>query len=246
MSELWICSGQTAQKPFRLEPSGAEISTVEELCFYLYQNINHLEEEILDESLLSWLDQELQWTKLADSLRRELRQGRDVLYCIWLLLREVGMYSGEELSEIREICFAMDQKDEFECRKLKADRLFHRQKYRRCIGEYRRLLESEDEKQPGQQHDPKLMGDILHNLGSAYAGLFLYQEAAECFQKAYEKNGRQESLQAYEDAVCLKDQEFRLPAEETESDSGTQPESENQDLEKRVQELKEEYRRNGM
>jgi hypothetical protein len=33
-----------------------------------------------------------------------------------------------------------------------------------------------------------LAGNIYHNLGTAYAGLFFFREAADCFGKAYERN----------------------------------------------------------
>ena len=46
MSELWICREQTAGRPFYLETADMELWTIEELCFYLYQNMEHLDEEV--------------------------------------------------------------------------------------------------------------------------------------------------------------------------------------------------------
>lgn len=199
MSELWICREQTAGRPFRLEGPGVEIRTMEELCFYLYQNIENLDESVFGEPLFLWLSRELKLPRLAAALQQEQKQGRSAFWCAWFLLKETGMYSEEELKEHKALCLAMDSKDEFECRKLKADRLFANRKYMKSIREYRRLLETAEAK----TRYPVLTGNILHNLGVVHARLFLFREAAEYFEQAYELNQRPESRQAYEDALRL-------------------------------------------
>ena len=202
MSELWICREQTAKKPFRPELTGVDIRTMEELCFYLYQNAEHLDEDVMNEVLLAWLGRELGLRELASRLGQELRQGRDELWCVWFLLKESGMYADTELTEIRSLCFALENKDEFERGKLKADRLLLNKKYLRSIREYQRLIEM-----AGNSCRRDLEGDIWHNLGVAHAGLFLFPEAAEYFLKAYKKNLRRESLEAYEDALDMTEAE---------------------------------------
>ena len=39
-----------------------------------------------------------------------------------------------------------------------------------------------------------LRGNLWHNLGTAYARLFLFEEAGRCFEKAYALNKQKESL----------------------------------------------------
>lgn len=237
MGDLWICREQTAQKPFRLETAGAEIRTIEELCFYLYQNIEHLDEEVMDEPLFSWLSEELQLTKLAAMLRQEQGHGRDVLWCTWLLLKEIGMYSDNELEEIRTICFAMENKDEYECRKLKADRLLRNKKYHRSICEYQELLEMEE-----QERYPRLAGDILHNLGVAHARLFLFPEAAEYFLKAYKRTQHSSSLQAYETALKMQ-KSAKAAGLIKDTGGSTDPMENTADILDEISSLKEEYRK---
>lgn len=199
MSDLWICREQTAKRPFLVEMDGTEIRTIEELCFYLYRSMEYLDESIMGEPLYTWLSEEIALPRLAATLRQEQERGRDVLWCAWFLMQEVGMYSEEELEDIKSACMALENKDEFERQKLKADRLLMNKKYIRCIQEYEHLLhlcESND-------RYLGLQGDIWHNKGVAHTRLFLFQEAAECFQRAYERNRREESLKAYEKAVRL-------------------------------------------
>lgn len=203
MSDLWICREEAAKKPFLLEIPGVEIWTIEELCFYLYQSKDSLEDGVIGDALFTWLSEELKLPRLAITLAQEKSQGRSDCWCGWFLLKEVGMYSGKELEEFRLLCLALEDKDEFERQKLKADRLLRGQKYLRSIECYQRLLEM-DELHPQKK---MLLGDIWHNLGVAHARLFLFGEAAGYFQKAYRLNRREESLKAQQDAARLMKQE---------------------------------------
>ena len=83
MSELWICREQVAKRPLLLEMGELEIRTVEELCFYLYQNIEGLDAGIMGEKLFLWLSEELALPRLAASLRQEKELGKDEQWCAW-------------------------------------------------------------------------------------------------------------------------------------------------------------------
>ena len=212
MSDLWICRKQTAKRPFRLEGPDMNLWTVEELCWYLYHNLDSMEESLMEEPLFLWLAGELKLPMLADSLRQQRKQGKQAIWCAWFLLEEIGMYSEEELLEYREYCQAMEHKGEFECQKLKVDRMIKNRRYQRGIEAYRKLLDREE----ADAQEPWLLGDIWHNLGVAYTGLFLFEEAEASFRQAYKLNGRQESLQAAEDAVKLASEDVQADMEKQE------------------------------
>ena len=42
---------------------------------------------------------------------------------------------------------------------------------------------------------PQMVGAVWHNLGTAYARLFLFEQAADCYARAYEKSSDKESLE---------------------------------------------------
>lgn len=197
MNELWICREKIAEKPFRLEAEGMDIWTIEELCFYLYQAVERLEEDCFSEPLLLWIERELELPRLAHSLQQEKQQGKNSVWCAWFLLKEIGIYSEAEMEEVKKICLVMEDKDDFECQKWKTDRLLQQKKYLRSIRQYQHLLEIGQENEKYQE----LVGDIHHNLGVAYAGLFLYKEAAEYFKVSYQQNQRIESQEAYEEVL---------------------------------------------
>ena len=203
MSELWICREQKASRPFRIKAAGVDVRTMEELCFYLYQSREFLDESVIGEELFTWLSEELALPRLAASLAEEQKQGKNALWCACFLLKESGMYSEKELADLKSLCLDMENKDEFELGKLRADRLFKNRKYLRSIREYERLIAlSETSVCSG-----KLMGNIRHNLGTAYAQLFLFQEAAECFARAYALNQKEESFLSWQRAEALAKEE---------------------------------------
>ena len=51
-----------------------------------------------------------------------------------------------------------------------------------------------DSNEAGEQ-SKELLGNIWHNLGTAYARMFLFQEASHCYEQAYTLNQNSESMQ---------------------------------------------------
>ena len=89
------------------------------------------------------------------------------------------------------------------------NKLMEKKRYLSSIYEYRRLLDKEEVK----SEKPPLIGNIWHNLGTAYARLFLFEEAAKCYEKAYSLNEDQSSLNALlKSYCCLQDEKALFQA----------------------------------
>ena len=116
------------------------------------------------------------------------------------------------MQEIVRVIREMEEKSDFECNKVRADHLMEKEKYLSSIYEYKRLLESNE---AGEQRK-ELIGNIWHNLGTAYARMFLFQEAMHCYEKAYTLNQSSESMEAIKLAgQCLNNE---IIVEETDFD----------------------------
>ena len=88
-------------------------------------------------------------------------------------------------------------------------------KYVTAAREYRRLLKKAMEQGEGENPaDPVAAGAVWHNLGTAYARLFLFEKAADCYRHAYALNGNPKSMKECLAACrCLGDeQEFKRKA----------------------------------
>lgn len=190
MSKVWICQNKTADIPFLVEEQRVNLYSLEELCYYLYHNIDVIEESFLDERLFVWLEQELNLKALCEKLRKGIAQGQNGFWCMEVLLWESGYYTKKELEAVQETVSRMVQAKPEERGKLRADRMLLDGKYKRAVRAYQQLLLQE-------VPDRLLESRIWHNMGTAYARQFLFERAAECYERAYTMGRMEESRQQY-------------------------------------------------
>lgn len=189
MSELILCKQALAARPYFLEGASLNVYSLEELSYYIEKQLWMLDRDFMCEELCDWLEQELKLASAAEKLRSMIESKGTLSEFVLCLLRESGYCSGESLKNIASILQEMDYKSDFERAKLRADRFLKNKKYRLAAGEYRRLLSMEEK-------NALLVGNVWHNLGTAYAALFLFEEAAECYRRAYLYNENTKSRNA--------------------------------------------------
>ena len=192
MGEILICNEPIAALPYYIEGISWNVYSLEELCYYVEQNTLLLEKDFMNEELCTWIGKEVKNLKLAEQLRDIMRMDGRLSEFVSALLIECGYCSRDTIKEIIRVVKEMEEKSDFECNKVRADRLMEKEKYLSSIYEYKNLLNSNE---AGEQ-SKELIGNIWHNLGTAYARLFLFKEAANCYEKAYELNGNPESEDA--------------------------------------------------
>jgi tetratricopeptide (TPR) repeat protein len=204
MGELLLCNETIAAMPYYVENISVNLYSLEELCYYITHNAYLLERDFMCEELCTWLEKECKLVQLADRLREVMRGPGKFSDFVKIILSENGYCRPREIRDVCEVILGMEEKSDFECSKIRADRLMEREKYLSCIYEYKRLLDSEDAK----NENALIVGNIWHNLGTAYARLFLFEEAADCYRKAYKLNQSQASLKAQLFAYrCLHDED---------------------------------------
>lgn len=193
MSNLWLCAEKHAKAPYYCPQLGVNLYTIEELCYYIFDNIYFLDENFLSSKLFEWIGAELSMERLSRLLLEGAGDKRSKLWCALMILREGGYCTKDELNELKKLYQEMGNKSKLECQKIRADRLLAHQKYVSSIMEYHRILHSREIKEAY----PVLVGNVWHNLGVAHAKLFLFKEAAEYFKNAHERNKSNESLKNY-------------------------------------------------
>lgn len=189
MSKIWICQKKTASIPLYLMQQQINLYSLEELCYYLYQNVEVIEETFFDEKLILWLEKELELTSLCEKLRKGLAQGKAGFWCMLVILWESGYYTREELKKAETIITQIVQANPEERKKLQADRMLQEGRYKGALREYVQLIP--------MSTDKMFESKIWHNMGTAYARQFLFAQAAECYKKAYELGDEEESRQQY-------------------------------------------------
>lgn len=200
MAELILCRQMLAALPYYISEASLNVYSLEELSYYIEHNVYLLDSDFMSEELCDWVDKELHLKKMAEKMREICRKSGTLTEFVTEILQESGYCSSEEIAKLETILEELENKSEFECGKMRADRYVENRRYISGIQEYRRLLLNS-----GEQSE-ELLGNVWHNMGRAYAGLFLFQEAAACFQKAYAQNQNQESLREYLYACkCMKE-----------------------------------------
>lgn len=203
MGELLLCKEPIAAMPYYIEGISINVYSLEELCYYFMNHIYLIERDFMSEELCTWVEKEVGRIRLADRLRDIMRTNGKLSDFIREIIIETGYCTKEEAAHILEVISEMEEKSDFECSKIRADRLMERKKYLSSIYEYKHLLDSEEAK----GENPLTIGNIWHNLGTAYAKLFLFEAAKGCYEEAYRRNQneetRKELLMCYR---CLHDE----------------------------------------
>ena len=193
MGKLILCSGRRTDRPYVLPDSGERIYSIEELCYYIYNNIYSIEEAMFTASLIDWIGKELGLAERAEKLYNLKKQGADLKTLITVVLCSADYYTESEIKKLLSVIDEIRAMPSARRRYLKANSYLKRKLYTEAATEYESLLVSED----AVNLDPKSYGDVLHNLAIAKLHIYGPGKALELFMQAYERNQRPESLKQY-------------------------------------------------
>ncbi len=188
MGRMWICEGKFAERPLIVNAS-VSLYSFEELCYYLYHNVEGVEESFYNEALCQWLSGELNRNDLADQIREGIERGKSGGWCMEQILITGGLYNHKQISQAVSVVQGMESTSPAQRAKLRGDRLLKSGKYKKAWLEYQKALKSDE--------DMFFKGRIWHNLGTLYARQFLFEAAGECYKRAYEIGQHMESSEAY-------------------------------------------------
>ncbi len=187
MGELILCQHPIAANPYYIDTLSLNIYSLEELSYYIYHNVDLMEEEFFGEDLIHWIREEVGDISLADNLERLWKEGASLQLLTGKVLASNAYLTQVEIKETVAAVSEYAGLSKSARKKKRADALMQKGRLTDAIYAYEDLLL--DDKTPRL-----LMGDIYHNIGSAYARLFFFREAAEYFESAYQKNNRTTSL----------------------------------------------------
>ena len=189
MTDLILCHSALATNPYFFVAMGVNIYSIEELCFLLKENAFILDDDVLDPGLCDFLIDEASMPRLGNKLKGMLSKGCSVGEFIMTILEDSAYLDEEELSGVRQTLVDSAGLDRSRKHKKRGDNMLRNRKYALALDEYRYILDSMD-----RDYDKALYAAVLHNMGTAYARMFLLKEASECFYEAYELSGEKESI----------------------------------------------------
>ena len=181
MEGFLICTGQRTNQPLFIYETKTNIFSVEELCFYIYENIETLDNRLFDDRLTEFFkrcDRE----DIAMRLEAALKAGAGLSEFVRAVLLYVNYYSRAEVEELCIKVKSFEGQPVEERLKAVGDTLLKTKKYAMAKKQYRRLLEMD----VNQYMDKEFYGKIWHNLGVVYARMLYFRAAVECFKTAYD------------------------------------------------------------
>lgn len=201
MGKLIKCSGRLAKTPYLFPMTKTRVFSIEEVCYYIRNNIYMMQEELFDREFSQWIREELGMNVTADKLEQMHQDHNNLKDIVVTICCSCDYYSEEQIDELIEI---MDETQNLPLpsrRKIKADSYLKNGSLVKAKQEYESILKSDDM----LEASPEEYGKVYHSLGVACAGMGEYFRAAQVFQKAYEQNRRTESMEAYLYSLLLGD-----------------------------------------
>lgn len=201
MGAVVLCHNQTATNPWYFQEVSRDIYTIEELAYYLYENLCLVDRDTLGEPLCGWLSEELHMDGLVQMLKSEMKDGVTSIHRLLMpILAASGLYTQEELKEAKDILLKLKGLSEAERRRYRADVLLKNERYEAAVREYGLLLDDIY----GKELSNEFTAGIWHNLGCAYAGQFYFDLAAEAYKKAVGLSRNEAHVRAYQAAESMR------------------------------------------
>ena len=183
MGRMMICTGRYAETPYYVNSVCMNVYCVEELCYLFALNPFIITADFMDASLINWLRDECGLDKLSDSLAAMLKKGCALGEFINTFLDYVNYCDEDERKIIDETIKSNSGITEYERKKHQADYLLRNAMYEAAVEEYEALLENLPDAESA------LRPVIMHNMGFAYANLFMFDVAAKYYKRSYEMTG---------------------------------------------------------
>lgn len=232
MGRAVMLCGSDAKTPYRFINPDVLVYTIEELCFILRENAFLLDVDVMDKRLVNWIDTECGLHALAASLYPLIHQKGTVTSFVMTILEYMGNYTMEELKETERLLKQGASLSAYEKYKKRIDYMVGNGKLVQAMSEYDELLAILP------QVENELSAKVLHNKAVAMTGLYLFEQAAECFLSSYEMYPARETYIEY-----LAAKRLALGEEEYISFVAGIPEAyeDSLELEKRVEEITESW-----
>lgn len=181
MGSLILCHKKRAKRPYEVSRVHMHIYTIEELCYYICNNLYLVDYTIMNRRLCDWLEDELELVEMAEELRKCLDQNASLEEFILTILKGSVIYAPSEIVKVQSLLEHLRDQKEVEKTKYKADSLLKTGEYASAILVYQSIINKDWD----ESVDKTFYGRIYGCLGTSYGRLFLYEEAAMMYREAY-------------------------------------------------------------
>lgn len=187
MGKVILCAGRLAERPFAIEGSERKIYSIEELDYYVVENVFGIDLSFFNEDLFSFVETELLLPEVAKTMRELVAKGNDLKDLITAILCASDLYDREEILGVIRTLGQISSMDPWEKRAHIGYQNLKEGNYFSALGYFRGILKEE-------RISEKDYGMILQAMGLCLIRTSSYQGAADCFYKAYKYGRTREDL----------------------------------------------------
>lgn len=203
MGKLIICNGKQSDIPYYIKITNTKVYSIEELCYYIYNNVDILNEDFFGESFIRWLKEDVNLEDRACKLSEIKNKGGTLKEIVVTILCSCDYYTETEIKEFIHSLDELINLSPYEKLKKKADNYLKYRQFAEAALVYEKILDGDEVKSLSSEE----YGNILHNLAIIKLHMVGIAEAADGFKEAYERNKNPESLKQYLMALKLSKQD---------------------------------------
>lgn len=193
MGSLILCHEKKAKQPYEISRIHKKIFTIEELCYYICNNLYLIDHTIINKQLCDWIMEELRMETLAKELKSSLRKNGSEEQFLLTILRASSIYTDKELGRVGDVLQHLKNQKEVERQKFKADNLLQSGETEAAVLTYLSIIHGERD----ETLEAKFYGKVYGCLGAAYGRMFLYEEAARMYDAAFQICEEESMLTAF-------------------------------------------------
>ncbi len=198
MGRYLLC-GKEAVHPYVIEDLDLRIRTIEELCFYIFNDPALIDDDFIDERLILFIRNELELTEIADKIARFYTSPADQDATLKMLLSDVGYYTEAELSDFNSRLVQKRRRSPVERIREKGDSLLRKKRYQAALRTYRTLA--------GQAAETRLGRDqyvaVLESMANAYGRLGDFERSMDYLGTIYDTTKSERILKKMYDVSVL-------------------------------------------
>lgn len=196
---------------FCVKNSDMVLTSMAELCYYIYHNIYALDAGFFDEDFFDFL-KAMEQDVLIQKLNIDILSGRHYTVFAEDVILYTDYYSAEEKKRISREFQKIKNRTPAENEKARADLLYHQGRTGEALREYQLLLQL-----PPEKTEEEITADTWNNIGVIKVKAFQYKKALLCFEKVADTAAKEEYL---DNLICtlllLKENENETEAGEAE------------------------------
>ncbi len=203
MSKLILCRGRYAKHPYYMEIGNINIYSIEELSYYMVNNLDLVIELDYNKSLFEWIRDELELEDLADNLLKLKEEKVNNKILIQTILNASNYYSNEEKIKINQTIEDLENLPVLQRKIQKANQFLATRHFKEAERDYEAIINGDK----ADELSAKEYAQILNNLGISKLYTVGIKEASVLFKQAFERNNQNESLRQYFLSMKLSNQE---------------------------------------